>query len=165
VRVKARRAIRSLAVAAVFGGVAVGAGYAAPAKPMQTISLLEVDTSFAGTGGYSASGSAGPSPGQGITFAGTLYRWSKSKRGAAVGHVQAVCTVTSARGTAVCEGLISLPSGTIALLGAANPGGKATDIPVVGGTGAYAGADGYLHSVNIGGKDSTESADIIHLTS
>jgi hypothetical protein len=152
-----------LMAAATLGAFGVGAAQAG-AKPPLTISLLEVDTSLAGTGGYTASTTEGPSAGQGITFAGTLYRWVGAKRGAAVGHVQAVCTVTSARGGVICEGLISLPSGTIALLGPGNPRGGPTEIPVVGGSGAYAGAQGYMRSVGIGGKNSTESADIIHLT-
>ena len=148
-----------------LGGFAIGEAQAAGGTPPQTISLLEVDSSLTGTGGYDISATAGPAPGEGVTFAGTLYRWVGARRGAAVGHVQAVCTVTSRGGGVICEGLVSLPSGTIALLGPANPRGGPTDIPVVGGSGAYVGAQGYMRSVAIGGKNSTESADTIHLTS
>lgn len=153
-----------LSIWLAVGVLAVGAAEASTTKRPQTISLLEVDTSFAGTGGYSVSSDVPPSPGQGITFGGTLYRWAGARRGAAVGHVQAVCTVTSVRG-AVCEGLIGLPSGTLALLGPANLSGGPTDIPVVGGSGAYAAAQGYMRSQSIGGRNSSESADVIHLTS
>jgi len=152
-----------LVLVSVAVGVLVGGAVSSwAAVEPQTISLLEVDTSYAGVGGYDTLGSAPPSVGQGVTFGGTVYRWAGTARGAAVGHVQAVCTVTSAR-EAVCEGLVTLPAGTLVLVGPANLSGGASDIPVVGGSGGYVGAEGYMHSAPIGGQNSNQSADVIHL--
>lgn len=156
------KGVRTVCCLVAVSGV-VAAGAAAHAAARQTISLLEVDTSFAPIGGYNLSSDAPPAPGQGITFAGTLYRWAGTSRGAAAGHVQAVCTVSSPA-TAICEGLITLPSGTLALLGPANFNGGPGEVSVVGGSGAYVGAQGYMASRDLGGPNSNRSADVIHLT-
>jgi len=152
-----------LSVSVVVGALAVGASAAAAATP-KTISVLEVDTVFAGTGGYNAASNAAPSVGQGVSFSGTLYKWSGSKRGAPVGHVTALCTVTAGGALAICQGAISLPSGAIELAGLTNFANGPSDVPVVGGTGAFVGAQGYMHSKPVGGSNSGESADVIHIT-
>ena len=159
------RSVRGLLLVSVVMGVLVVGVIAssAAAKP-QTLSFLEVDTAFTGIGGYNLSGSAPPTAGQGVTFSGTLYTWAGAKRGAVAGHVHAICTVTAGNPTvALCLGDISLPSGTIELLGPTNFGNAPGDVPVVGGTGAYVGARGYMHSANIGGGNSSRSSDVIHL--
>jgi hypothetical protein len=156
---------RLLSVCVVWGALAVGAVAAsAAAGAPRTISVLEVDTAYAGTGGYDPAGSAPPAAGQGVTFSGTLYRWSGNKRGGAVGHVTALCTVTAGAAVAICEGAILLPGGSIELAGLSNFGKSPSDVPVVGGTGAYVGAQGYMHSKDVGGANSSESADVIHIT-
>ena len=143
--------------------VAVVVSSSAAVEP-QTISLLEIDTAFAGTGGYTAASNAPPTAGQGITFSGSLYKWSGTKRGAAMGHIEAICTVTSSKG-ALCNGVMSLPSGVLELLGPTSLTGNApSTIAVVGGTGAYVGAQGYMRTANIGPPNGPESADVIHLT-
>jgi hypothetical protein len=157
-------------VRAASGLIAVAAAAAlalpSPGRPAagvpRTISLLEIDTSFAGLGGYDASSHTLPSTGQGITFGATLYRWAGRKRGAAAGHLQAVCTVTSTGG-ALCQGELSLPSGTLSLAGEASFTGPSS-LPIVGGTGAYAGASGVFDTRNIGGRRSNASSDVIHLS-
>jgi hypothetical protein len=37
------------------------------------------------------------------------------------------------------------------------------NIPVVGGTGTYVGAQGHMRSTNIGGENSNKSSLVIHL--
>lgn len=157
-------ALRRAALGASILGVALACGLSGAGASMkpQTISLLEVDTGYAGVGGYDTSGNAAPAPGQGVAFSGTLYRWAGARRGAAAGHVQAVCTATPGGG-GVCQGVISLASGTLALVGPTSLGGGPSNIPIVGGTGAYVGASGYMHSHDIGGPNSSESADVLHL--
>lgn len=152
-----------LSVCAVVGVSAVGVVSSAAAVKPQTISLLEVDTFFAGTGGYNTASNTPPSPGQGVTFSGTEYKWSGKKRGAPLGHLQVVCTVTTGS-TGLCNGIISLPSGSIELLGAANFSSNApSDVSVVGGTGSYVGAQGYMHTKNIGGQNAGMSSNVIHI--
>ncbi len=153
-----------LSVCVVVGVLAVGVVSSSSAVNPQTISLLEVDTAFAGTGGYNATSNAPPSAGQGITFSGTLYKWSGSKRGAAVGHLEVICTATFGP-SGLCSAVATLPSGSIELLGTANlSGGPVKSIAVVGGTGAYVGAQGYLTTKNIEGSNGGVSADLIHIT-
>ena len=154
-----------LSVCVVVGVLAVGVVSSSAAVKPQTLSLMEVDTSFAGTGGYNATGNAPPSAGQGITFSGTLYKWAGSKRGAAVGHLLVLCTATTSDPEALCNAVASLPSGTIDLLGTANlNSGSVKAIGIVGGTGSYVGAQGYLTSKNIGNPNGGISADLFHLT-
>jgi hypothetical protein len=153
-----------LSVCAVVGVLMVGVVSSSAAVKPQTISLLEVDTTFGGTGGYNAASNAPPSPGQGITFSGTFYKWSGSKRGAAVGHLQVICTATFGP-NALCNAVASLPSGSILLLGTASLSSNSVkSIAVVGGTGSYVGAQGYLTSKNLGGSNGGISADLIHIT-
>jgi hypothetical protein len=147
-----------LGVVVACGAAAAGAS----AKP-QTISLLEVDTGYAGVGGYNITSNAAPAPGQGVTFSGRLFHWAGDKRGAAAGSVQAVCTVTPTGG-GICQGVITLAAGTLALVGPTNLGAGPSNIPIVGGTGAYVGASGYMHSHDLGGPNSSESADVLHIT-
>ena len=152
----------SFTLLVVLGVLAAVVAGASAAKP-QTISVLEVDTYYAGTSGFDVGLHVWPPlPGQGITFSGTVYRWAGTRRGAPIGHLHAICTVTN--GTrAICTGALSLPSGSISLLGTTNLNGGASseDIPIVGGTGAYVGARGYVHSTNLG--RTSASADVIHI--
>ena len=157
------RGRRGVSVCVVVGALAVGVVSASAAAKPQTISVLEVDTAFAGTGGYNAASNGPPLAGQGVTFSGTVYKWAGAKRGKPLGHLQVLCTVTSGGG-GLCNGAMSLPTGLIELLGLANLNGNSpSDIPVVGGTGAYIGAQGYMHTKPIGGQNSSTSADIIHI--
>ena len=157
------RGKRGVSVCVVVGALAVGVVSASAAAKPQTISVLEVDTAFAGTGGYNAASNGPPSAGQGVTFSATVYTWAGAKRGKPIGHLQVLCTVT-AGGSGLCNGVMVLPTGLLELLGPANlNGNSATDIPVVGGTGAYVGAQGYMHTKPIGTQNSGTSADTIHI--
>ena len=60
--------------------------------------------------------------------------------------------------------LFFLPSGVIALSGPLNLTAVSGDVPVVGGNGAYVGAQGVVNHRNIGGENSNTSADVIHIT-
>jgi hypothetical protein len=157
-----------LATAGPLAGAASargGGSSSSAALEPQTISVLEVDTAFAGTGGYDVASHAPPSAGQGITFSGSLYKWSGTKRGAAVGHIEVICTVTSSGEGALCNGVMLLPSGVLEVLGPTSLTGDApSNIAVVGGTGSYVGAQGYIRTANIGPRNGSESADVIHLT-
>jgi hypothetical protein len=140
-------------------GVATSSGSVKP----QTLSLLEVDTSFAPTGGWSETSGVPPAIGQGFAFGGILYKWAGTRRGKAVGHIAAMCTVVT-KNDALCHGSLSLPVGVIELLTHFNLSNEgAQDIPVVGGTGAYVGAQGYMRTTPIGGGDSNKSSLVIHL--
>jgi Dirigent-like protein len=151
--------------------MAVGFGYSSAAPKPQTISLLEVDTSFVGTGGFPTTSNAPPAVGQGFVSNGVLYKWAGVKKGPAVGNARVVCTVTSVNLTSTggsawthCDVALSLPGGVIEVSGPLNLTAGTNTLPVVGGTGAYVGAQGVVSHRNIGGENSSKAADVIHLT-
>lgn len=55
------------------------------------------------------------------------------------------------------NGEVALHAGTLAVTGAADFSGPST-LAIVGGTGAYTGAQGFMHTRNIGGKNANVSA-------
>jgi hypothetical protein len=154
-----------LSVCVVSAVLAIGTASASASVTPQTIRVLEVDTGFAGTGGYNATSNAAPSAGQGITFSAILYKWAGSRKGAPVGHLQVVCTATLGP-NALCNAVASLPSGSIEFLGTAplSSGSSVKAIAVVGGTGSYVGAQGYLSTKAVGNSNGNTSADTIHIT-
>lgn len=140
------------------------------APKSQTISLLEIDSSFTPTGGWSVSSTLPPTPGQGFIINGTYYKWAGAKKGQPVGHLQVVCTVTSPvdastfSGWLHCDATAFLPAGQIVVSGSRNFSAKFSDLPIVGGTGAYVGAQGFVRRRNIGPQDSSNSSDIFRIT-
>ena len=162
---------RALVVVFAAAVVIFGATVSSAAPKPQTISLLEVDNSFVGTGGFPTSGNAAPAVGQGFVTTGVLYRWAGAKKGAAYGNIRVVCTVTSVNLTAAggsiwtsCDVSFFLPGGVIALSGPLNLAAASDNVPVVGGNGAYVGAQGVVNHRNIGGENSNTAADVIHIT-
>jgi hypothetical protein len=151
----------------------LGASAAGAAPKPQTISLLEVDTAFYPTGGWDANSNAAPAVGQGFVSNGVYYKWAGTKRGAAVGHLQVACTVTTsvtftstaASGWFHCDATAFLPGGRIEASGALSFAAKTNTLPIVGGTGKYVAAQGYVNTTNIGGENSNMSADVLHITS
>jgi hypothetical protein len=64
----------------------------------------------------------------------------------------------------LCDGSLFLPGGVIELQAPVGLEGEgAFDVSIVGGTGAYAGARGFMRSTPIGGDDSSKSGLAIHL--
>ena len=152
----AKRLVVLTAFAALVG-MAVGVATSSAAPTPQTISVLEVDTSFTGTGGFPISSNAPPAVGQGFITSGVLYKWAGRTKGAPVGTIRVVCTVTtvnltSSGGTAWthCDASLFLPGGVIEANGPLNLTAGTNNVPVVGGTGAYVGAQGVVVHKNIG---------------
>jgi len=155
--------LRILLVCCASLALTVGLATSAAAVKPQMINLLEVDTSFTPIGGWDESSGAPPAIGQGFTFGGVLYRWAGPRRGKAVGRIAAMCTVVT-KTHFLCHGALFLPGGVLELLAPVSLEGEAPlNIPVVGGTGAYAGAKGVMRSTSIGGGDSNKSSLVIHL--
>jgi hypothetical protein len=146
-------------VAAMFVCVGVAMGAAKP----QTIPLIEVSTAFTPMGGLDASFRSPPKPGQGFVIGSNFYKWHGTKRGALYGTLQATCTFTKVVGNTAwefCSAGALLPGGSIAVAGVV----KQSDlfrIPIVGGTGVYTGARGYVRVKSIGDNI---SADTIVIT-
>jgi Dirigent-like protein len=154
---------------AVIAAMAVGDVSSSAAPKPQTISLLEVDTSFVGTGGFSTTGSSPPAVGQGFVSTGVLYKWAGAKKGAPAGRAQVVCAVTSVKISASlvwmhCDVSVFLSRGVIEVSGPLSLTTESNTVPVVGGTGAYVGAQGTVTHRNIDGQNSNKSIDVIRLT-
>jgi hypothetical protein len=165
-----KRKCGSLTTLVAVGVLVLAVASASAAPRPQTISLLEVDTSFTGTGGFPTT-SNGPPPavGQGFISQATMYKWAGVKRGAAVGRLHVIGTITSIdpsrnTGSFHVDATLFLPAGTIEASGSASFSAKENEIPVVGGTGAYVGAQGYVQVKNIGGENSNTSSNVIHIT-
>ena len=153
-----------IVLALVAALVAAVATSAAAVKP-QTINLLEVSTSFVGTGGLDESFSSPPKVGQGFVIGSDFYKWKGTKRGAHYGTLEVVCTFTKVgekpgQESDFCSGAALLPGGQIALAGVIKQS-KGFDVPIVGGTGVYAGARGYVRVKEI---SDTNSADTFVIT-
>ena len=104
-------------LAAVLVCAAVVVLPAVAAKP-QTFSLLEVSTSFVGSGGFDAFGNTPPKIGQGFVLASDYYKWNGTKRGARAGSLNVVCTfVDTQAGKTICTAAASLSGGRITASG------------------------------------------------
>jgi hypothetical protein len=159
-----------LGVCVVVGVLAVGVTSASAAPGPQTMSFVETDTVFVGTGGFPTS-NAPPAVGEGFVTDGTLSKWAGTTKGAGVGHVRVVCTVTSVNLTTSagtvwtqCQVSLFLPAGVIEVSGPLSLSAPSNELPIVGGTGAYVGAQGYVTHRSIGGQNSNRSVNLLHIT-
>lgn len=163
-KVFALAALAATCVAAVF---VLGAA-AAPAKESgRVIRFIEVDNDR--TGRF-IDADKNNRASFGDSFAGNLvlYAWAEEGgRGKRIGHAKVMCTFAGSSG-AFCQGTFFLPGGTI--VGQSYTRLEDTiKIPVVGGTGAYAGARGTFTSKQIrdtrdaDGNFVSISADVIRL--
>lgn len=109
-----------------------------------------------------------PRGGDAFAFTDGLYKWAGKKRGARIGRVEVLCTFTTfdrGAGTGLCTGSFFLPAGQVLASGFLRftDGPGRFTIPVVGGTGAYANARGFIKIRDIGGENSDKSNVEFHL--
>lgn len=90
-----------------------------------------------------------------------LYSWAGGRRGAHVGVIRVMCTLV-APDAGQCQGVFSLPGGTLEFVGYIRFH-VTTRVPIAGGTGIYAGAHGIFTSTPIGGPHSPKAASTIRL--
>ncbi len=122
----------------------------------QTFSLLEISQGDTPLGG---SEEGPPKAGDGFVSTSALYKWAGRKRGARIGRDEVVCTFLRVSASeqhfsvdAHCTAGIFLPAGTIlieAILRFTEGPGR-FDVPVIGGTGAYANARGFVRIRDLG---------------
>jgi len=96
-----------------------------------------------------------------------MYKWAGTKRGPAVGHLFGLCTFLSvspppafnARG--LCTGDFFLPAGSVLVEGSVRftNGPMRFTLPVLGGTGAYANARGFVKIRDLGNGDSNSNVE------
>jgi len=126
-------------------------------KPTVTMRFLEVQTGMTATGPLNQR----PTFGERFWFHSEFYKWNGTKRGAHLGHANSTGVVLPAEAMEI-TGVASLPGGTITVVGQGNLQRGAT-LAVVGGTGIYATARGEVVIQQLGGRDSTTSADVVRL--
>ena len=114
-----------------------------------------------------------PVGGDQFGFHHTLYRWAGTKKGARIGHLQVVITFVTGFGPTytlpaqiLVDAQASLPGGTIMVVGygrlAANGPSRLT-LPVVGGTGTYSNARGYVKVRDLGNGNISKTNLEFHL--
>ncbi len=109
-------------------------------------------------------------PGDSFISTGKYYKWAGTKKGHAFGHLQVECTIlvvsgNGNSGSAQCSATAFFPGGTLSAVGPLSFSAHTNRLPIVGGTGTYVGAQGYVATTNIGGENSNTSADVFHITS
>ena len=159
------------ALAAAAAGISlVALSPASAVTRPQVFSLLEVSGPNRNLGpGNSFDESGPPTVGARFAFTNGLYKWAGQKRGARVGRLEGLCTITkldlAVRGaTIACTATAFLPSGELQAQGTlvfSQRSGPTNFISIVGGTRAYAGARGYVKSTSLG--NSNNSNDDFHL--
>jgi allene oxide cyclase len=126
----------TVALAAVAGGVSL-ASASTEATGAKTLTLVSESTEIEQ---YVDNGKPGESIGDIVFFQENLY--DKARGSKRVGHSEIMCYFIGDDG-ARCSGTFFLPEGKIEAGGAIHFR-RASRIPVLGGTGAYAGARGEL---------------------
>jgi hypothetical protein len=136
-----------LVLAAGTAAVVLAAGASAAGGPT---TLRFVDVSVGETPAFDA-GVGEPRPGDRVYLHDALYSWHGKTRGARVGRAEATLTFTSSFGpagaSAEVTGQLFLRNGSIRAGGYVRlaEGPSSFDLPVLGGTGGFAGARGVLH--------------------
>jgi hypothetical protein len=159
------RKLLALAAAAALASVLAGSAWSL-SRP-QVFSLLDVSESFRPLGGFTFE--RAPQAGDRFALTDGLYRWAGAKRGARLGRLEVLCTfqtVGTARATSLCTGQAFLPAGTVLVEGYLPlnfDGPSKFTLPVVGGTGGYANARGYVRIRDLGNGNSDKSNIDFHL--
>ncbi len=165
-----RRRLVLVAVVAAVLGLAVAPAFGH--RVAQVFSLIDVSgPSTALPPGSFNPNSEEPTPlGARFEFTDALYKWAGRKRGARAGRLEGLCTATrlslAARSeTIFCNATAFLPAGEILFAGhiVFSEHTNTFAVVVIGGTGSYAGARGFVKITNIGPPDSNKSNFEIHL--
>lgn len=126
----------------------------------QTFSLLSVEAGGAEIDNFNFQ--RAPKAGDRFALTDNLYKWVGKNRGARVGRVEGLCTFTRVTAPifgAHCVASFLLPAGQIyvGVFVRFTEGPLDFDAPVLGGTGGYANARGFVHIEDLGqGKSNNE---------
>jgi hypothetical protein len=96
-----------------------------------------------------------------VSFA-DLYHWEGSRRGGRLGRMLLIC-ILATRTTGNCIGSFVLRGGTIRTQGYVDFDDRIDEVAVIGGTGAFVGAQGTLISQQLGGPTSGRAVGTIRL--
>ena len=149
-----RKVMLCITIVALASGVAVGATSAGSVSPPQVVRLLEVTGPQHGLNGFHFQ--RPPRAGDQIAQTDSVYEWTGGKRGARLGRVALIITSKTDAGRNGAVGLVVaqafLPAGSLFAEGYARLGGPQapSTFPILGGTGTYAAARGYVVSRPVG---------------
>ena len=155
-------------LALVVVSVAVWVASASAISKPQVFSLLAVDNGK----GQPINGfmfDREPVAGDQFPISETLYKWAGTKKGAPAGHDQGFATfvvVGKASQTSLFTVTAYLSGGTIFVNGmglTTEQGDEGLTLPIVGGTGRYAGARGYVVHRPLGNGNGNKSNLEFHL--
>jgi hypothetical protein len=146
-------------VTALVAAVALWASAGSALEKPRTFSVLEVDRTEAALGDFTFD--RVPVGGDRFTETNALYRWTGSKtKGARIGHDRVLVTLMtgfganfSHRAALLIQAQVYLPDGTLMIegYGTAPPDGPHFfKLPVIGGTGVYDNARGYIVVQDLG---------------
>ncbi len=159
-------------VAALVVTVALWSPAASGLDKPRTFSLLEVDRTEAPLGDFEFD--RPPVGGDQATETNDLYRWTGAKsKGARVGHDRVLLTFVTGfgakfthRATILAQGQVYLPDGSLMVIGYGNippKGPHSFMLPVVGGTGVYDNARGYMTTRGLGNGMTPRTKLELHL--
>jgi len=156
------------AVAASLAAMWASSGVAASGP--KVFSFLDVSGPSQPIGGFNFN--RPPVAGDRFEINDVLYKWAGTKRGARVGHVEGIGTFLSDFGpdfsryaTVLFVAQAYIPGGSIVVEGHAriNPRGPSRfTLPVVGGTGTYADARGFVKIRDLGNGNQDKSNAEFH---
>jgi Dirigent-like protein len=139
----------------------------------QTFSLLEISTSNSQQPVGDFTFNRAPVGGDQLAVANDLYTWAGTKKGARVGRDEVLLTFITGFGpdfshkaTVLFVAQLYLHGGTVLAqgYGQVNPNGPSRyTFPIVGGTGSYAGARGYLNVRDLGDGNQNKTNIEFHL--
>lgn len=144
-----RKKLALLAVPAMVGAILVLISSTSAVTKPETLVLLGLPDRFEPIEGFSETGP--PAVGARVLITERLRELNGGKAGARVGRTEVLCTVIgtwgkSHRSPAYCTAAYFLPAGQILVagFGPSPVGPSGAKVPIVGGTGAYANARGYV---------------------
>jgi len=151
------------ATALAFGVVLAPLATASTTKQsVSTFHLVEIDHSFSYVDNPPKGGSnQPPSAGDSFEFSSEL----RTPSGKHAGWLYASCSAVTGgqSGQSLCLGTFRLAGGELIASATAGNENGPTDIAILGGTKAYAGMRGTVHSVPVGGENSTRSNDTFRI--
>ncbi len=154
-----RKLLLSVAGVAVILAVAAGAISASSTSTPPVLSLLDVNGKQHGLSGYHFQ--RAPRAGDQTARTDRVYAWAGGKRGARVGRAELIILSKTDLSRKGAVGLLTaqvfLQSGSLFVEGYAHFGGseQPASFPILGGTGSYATARGYVVSHPLGGGKTT----------
>jgi hypothetical protein len=153
-----------LMLAGVASLLAIVASSATGATPQKTLRMLDIAATS--TPAFDV-GHGAPRAGDRVFLVDDLYAWNGATKGARLGHSESTMTFMTKMGaqgaTVSISGELFVPGGAFLVegLGHVGSGPSHFTLPIVGGTGTYAGARGTLQLDDLSGHRSPNTVQLL----